>query len=261
MTDNKRLKILVDSKMEKFVICDPKSDKIKTIISPFITTVDEDSNPAFHSGMVLPTSRIQRAQGIFQKIPEICKIDVVDGKIFFDCVTEIMERFYANLKSLNESGLISFSYNFDEKNKKIIINKRKLFIESFSEKYNVDVKPINFTTEKLKILPVMLENGFIVTIAQPNEELTTFISVQNPEENFVDNYDISSNSLIFSYLLNIWGGDIFRIKMKDDIGRLLIRSDICSELHEGNQSMILKLTRKSSSDVAYIEKIYEEFID
>ena len=147
--------------------------------------------------------------------------------------------------------------NTDNKYENILEVDDKLLLKNCTGDYKpIDIKIPNkfiFKTEDLKVLPVILYDGFILSITN-EEESILYLSIKNPSENLIGQCSKKSAFNIVNYFYNIWPIFDINIRLKATI-KLFLESD---ELNlEGNKPILLKFTKKLKEEIANVELIGE----
>ncbi len=251
------LKVLVNSDCSNFIIA-KKYTTHKTIISPFVKR-----GKNYVSNFTLPANRMKRAQSFHLMVQDICELNISAGKIHIDTISKLAND-VENLFTESE-GFIMFDYNTEDLDgdgvprTQINLTPRCVYSSFELDEQSFDVEEIKFKTDRLKVFPIFLNNGFIVSIIDSNNNITTYATIENPNSGFVGECDSSSVSEIFTFLFPLWGGNLFRLNINGNVGKIFIDQSICTSFDDPVASLV-KMTRNDKESIATIQKLADKHI-
>jgi hypothetical protein len=250
------LQVLVSEDFQKFIIV----QKIKnntSIITPFEKL--DDNN--YSSNFILPENRTYRVAQMRNLIPKISKFTSYSDFVNLDCLENIEPSIFNNI----EDGLIMLNIfsknekikNTDDKYENILEYDDKLLLNNCEKSYKpVEINIPNkfiFKTDDLKVLPVVLYDGFILSITDENRSIL-YLSIKNPEENLVGQCSKKSAFNIVNYFYNIWPIFDINIRLKATV-KLFLEDDKLNLT--GNKPILLKFTKDLKDEKAIVEMIGE----
>jgi len=250
----KNLQVLVTEEFDKFIIVQ-KIDNTITVISPF-----EKIENTYTSNFILPENRIHRVTQLRNLIPRISKFSSYSDFVNLDCI----ECFDDDWFNGAESGIIML--NLVSKNEKIKdTNKYENILEGYErlllkncsgvyETNTINIKnKFKFQTSELKVLPVLLYDGFILSINNRDKSIL-YITLKNPKENLVGHCSKRNAFTIVNFFYNVWPIFDINIRMKATIK--LFNEDFDFAFEDENP-ILLKFTKQLNSETTTMEKIGE----
>ena len=223
------IQVVVSSDKTSFLITKMLSEI--NIISPF-----ERNEGEYFTNFTTPNNRIYRIQELYQSIPKFSTYSMSGDNIIFDCVNKLPEAMFKDV----DSGIIHFSAS-ESDDKSIDVDPKMVFKISTSESielpFNQNVK---FKTRFLKVFPIILTNGFILSIVD-SEEATIFITLNNPEKNFIGSCLRQEVINVITNLIPIW--PIFDVYVGIST-KIHLRKQFSIDRFKGKTPIILNLTYK-----------------
>ncbi len=244
------LKVLVTADYSNFLVA-KKHQNHTSVITSFIKKGD-----SYSSNFILPSNRMQRAQSFYALIPEICELNVTKGEIHIDCISKITDPF-AQYFQYGDNGIIMFDYEVSDN---IDVSPRCVHVDFPLKTKSFEADTIKFKTDRLKVFPILLNEGFILSIADPDDKITTYCVIQDPSTGFVGSCGNKEAGEVFNYLLPLWGGNLFTINISDSIGRIYINKKVCESFNHPWSSYVI-MKRNTNNSKASIQKIGEKFVD
>ncbi len=249
------LQVLVSEDYQKFIIVQKIKNNI-TVITPF----EEMDNNNYSSNFILPENRTFRVSQLRNLIPKISKFTSYSDIVNIDCVETIDPDMFNGIKKgiimLNVFSKNEKIKNTEDKYENILEANDKLLLTDCSSKYkSIDVKIPNkfiFETKELKVLPVILYDGFILSITN-KEESTLYISLKDPKNNLVGQCSKKNAFNIINYFYNIWPIFDINIRMKATV-KLFLEG---LPKFDVEKPILLKFTKKLNDENATIEMIGE----
>ena len=215
------------------------------IVCPFIKSEGE-----YFTNFSTPTNRVYRIQALYQAIPKLSTYSITDNIITFDCVNKLPSAAFKDV----DNGIIHFNAIDNEDSDDIEIDPKLVLklVEPESVEIRFD-QPIKFKTKFLKVFPIILTNGFILSIVD-RDECTIFITLNNPEKNFIGNCLRQEIINIIQNLIPIW--PIFNINISKST-RIYIREQyLPNEFRKETNPILINLTyRFEDPKMATIMKI------
>lgn len=236
--------VLITPEKDNFIIA-KKFSSIESgaigIISPFIKDGD-----FYDSNIQLPGNRSYRVQSFYELTNKIAEYTVNDEHVWIDCVNKIPQSTFNNI----EHGIIHFDYrstkfNRENPEENVIFVKKRMLLEYVKEPYSfeieTEVSSINFTTNLIKAFPIILKNGFMLSIIENNKALLYFTCI-NPNNSLVGFCIPSAGNLINKLITPIW--DIFNIntESKDQLG-VFINENFNEHILKFDQNILVKMER------------------
>ena len=235
--------VLINEFNHSFIIV-KRNTKFTSVISPFELLEDG----TYNSNFVTPHSRAYRVQSLYNLIPKISTYLINQNMIYFDCVSKLPEDTFNN----HESGWIHFNiYNepsnveevegganeiFDIDIKMVIGNS---YNESIIEYENQN--KINFSTNSIKVFPVIMSKGFILTIVNKNE-CSCYVTLSNPGKGYIGTCLRKELPNITQNIFPIW--PIFNLIADENINKLFLKKELVTELKplNYNEKLLIKLS-------------------
>lgn len=179
------------------------------IISPF-----QMKNGSYNSNLILPLNRKPRILSIYKMISKLAIYQVSTQSISFDCISKLNPKLFNNFKS----GYIHFDSKEDYTSAKV----RMIIEDKQLETFNLDFDSveIQFKTNKLKIFPLIMKNGFILS-AIDETKMILYFTLIDPKGLTVGECIRSQITTITNYILPIWN-DFFSISINNDFPGILI---------------------------------------
>ncbi len=253
MKKNQDLQVLVNQDFEKFIIIERYNNTSK-IISPFIKFADQ-----YISDICIPINRSHRVKKLQSIVPEFCTINQISNELSVDCCKNIENEMFNGINdgfimlnvSLHDQNIEGIEKNIGS----IYEADDILILKNCIEKYqsvNVDIKNDKtvFKTKGLKVLPVILYDGFLLCITN-NHQSIMYMSIQHPKKKIIGKCSKTHSFKIVNFYLNLW--PIFDIDIKN---KATIKLNIDFDFDE-TTPIIIKMTKKNNSNQIKIQKIFE----
>ncbi len=256
MEKNEDIQVLTDQSFDKFIIIERYNNTTK-LISPFIKFADQ-----YITDLTIPVNRAHRVKKLTSIVPEFTSSHEISDELFVDCCKNIEPEMFNGIND----GFIMLNISLHDQN----INDPDsgsvydaddiLLMKNCSHKYrtvsvpksnNID-KGVHFITRGLKVLPVILYDGFILCITNRHESIM-YMSIQHPKRKIIGKCSKSHSFKIVNFYSNLW--PIFDINIKDK-AVVKLNFDFDFEFDE-TTPIIIKLTKKNNSDQIKIQKVFE----
>lgn len=248
--------VIINELNESFVIA-KKINKYTSIVSPFVKT-----DTGYVSGFTIPHTRAYRVQSLYNLMSKISSYSINQNIIYFDCVGKLPEDEFNNY----ESGIIHFNvYNEPSSVQEIeggtneIIDIDIKMVIGFNSEPNVityeNKSKINFTTNHIKVFPVLLSKGFIMTIVN-KEKCSCFLTLLNPNKGYIGTCLRKELPNITQNIFPIW--PIFNLMADENINKIFLKKEIVTELRPNNitDKLLLRLDYSfENSNIINIQKI------
>lgn len=213
---NPKIQAIVTKDKSKFIIAKQflkhhMQNGTVGVISPFHLTEN-----GYNSNISFQINRKSRIQSISHMIPKITSYTIQDQNILFDCIGKLPSELFYGL----EDGFIHFDVKF--KNEPII-KPRMIIQEDYSlEQFGIVLSEpdVKFKTDKLKIFPVLLKNGFMISIVD-NHSAILYSVICDPKGLTIGECVRSQISNITQYILPTWN-EFFKLSINSTSPDVLI---------------------------------------
>ncbi len=113
-----------------------------------------------------------------------------------------------------------------------------------------DKKGNEFITNGLKVLPVILYDGFLLCITTQRESIM-YMAIQNPKKKIIGKCSKYHSYKVVNFYSKIW--PIFELEVKS---KAVVKLDLDFEFDE-TTPIIIKMTKKLNNNQIKIQKIFE----
>ncbi|MFW6219360.1 MAG: hypothetical protein ACOC33_00700 [bacterium] len=251
---------VIDEDKTNFIIA-KRFNKFTSIVTPFFYNHDLE---IYQSSLVVPHTRAQRINLLYNLMPKLAKYETYQDYIHYDCLYKLPPDVFDNY----ESGIIHLymdnettnvmSDDESEVNETVNIDIRLILNEIEDQdtvyQYKNNSK-IMFTTKYLKVFPVVLSKGFILTIVN-NEECIVYVSLLNPSKGYIGTCIRKEIANITQNIFPIW--PIFNIAADESINKIFLKKEVINEIKPNNihDKLLLKISYKfDDPSVFNIQKI------
>lgn len=242
---------VINEDKSKFIIA-KKFNNFTSIITPFNKIDDE-----YKSDFIIPHSRAQRIQYLYNLMPTIAEYSTRSHDIEFDCVNKFPHEVFNNYTS----GLIHFYIQNktikNDNNDTIIEMDPRLIINCIDDNELIEYEnksKILFTTNHIKVFSVLLSKGMIITIVN-QDECILYITLLNPNKGYIGTCIRKEIANITQNVFPIW--PIFNIVADDTINKIFLKKEILNNIKTSNyQKLMLKIKYNfTNSSVMTIQKL------
>lgn len=226
--NNNQTQVVVSSDKTLFLITKVLSST--NVVCPF--NHDEGE---YYTNFSAPKNRIYRIQALYNTVSKISTYSINESQINFDCVNQLPVDLFQNAMS----GFIHFTTSIAEEDV-VEIDPKIIFknVDPVSEDIKLD-QSIKFRTKFLKVFPIILTNGFMLSIAD-QDEATIFISVNNPEKNIVGSCLRQEIINTIQNIVPIW--PIFNINVGKTTKIYLRENILPDNFKENSQPILINIT-------------------
>ena len=247
------LQVLVTEDYNKFIIVN-KVKNTSTIITPFEKIDDE-----YTSNFVLPENRTYRVSQMRSLIPKISKFTSYSDYVNLDCV----EVFDSELFNGIDRGIVMMNIvsrnekikDTEDKYENILEGYQKILLRNCEGEFEKQIININnkfvFETKELKVLPVILYDGFILSITN-SEKSILYLTLQNPKELLVGQCSKKNSFSVINFFYNIWPIFDINIRKKATVKLYFDNDDIVLDYEN---PVMLKLEKRLDSPETTIEVV------
>lgn len=245
---SKSIKALVSKNLSKFIILQlEKEEQDLLILTPY-----NKMDNGFLSNFIVPNNRLDRCHAIEKMIPELCSLTESENDINVDLLNNV--NHLIDLDRTDDNGLFLLKCTKTETS--FEVEKINHLIEFTLKEHTFKTKSISFKTDRIKIFPLIFNNGFILSIVDNFNNVTTYITLRSLKNELYIPCGKSEINHINSYLTPLWN-DEFK---KNKSGVFTLREDLTSLLYEPefNVTSVFKLKRNCKSNNASIRKVYDQ---
>lgn len=230
---------IINEDISSFIVA-KKFNNFTSIVSPFV--YDPDDN-IYNSYFYVPHIRAHRIQSLYNLMPKIAQYSAHQDYIYFDCLERLPPDSFNNYNS----GYIHFymqneSSNVVDENghkNEIIDVDIRLTMKELEDQTPIKIEnhmKINFSTNFIKVFPVILSKGFIVAIATA-ESCTLYLSLSNPSKGYVGKCIRKEVANITQNIFPIW--PIFNVIADENINKIFIKKDIIEKIDASNYNKLM----------------------
>lgn len=245
---------IINENSDSFIIA-KRFNKFTSIVSPFVFNDDLDE---YNSNFTIRHIRAYRVQSLYNLMPKISKYSVEQDYIHFDCLHKLPKDVFEGYKS----GLMHFymqnnSTNVEnesgEQNEIINVDIKLLLKETENEEDLIfnNTSKINFTTDHIKVFPIMLSKGFVLAVAT-QETCTLFLTLLDPISGFVGRCARKEIANITQNIFPIW--PFFNITADESTNKIFLKKDMVNVIRESVDHTCVSL--KMEYDFSDPSKIY-----
>lgn len=236
---NRNNQTVINEDQSSFIIA-KKFNKFTSIITPFFYNNDNDN---YQSNLIVPHSRAQRIQLLYSLMPKLARYETNQDYIFYDCLYKLPNDVFNEYKygfiHLYMDNEVTNVENNNEINETINVDIRLLLnsIEENDEsiEYENNSK-ISFITKFLKVFPVVLSKGFILTIVN-EEQCNIFITLLNPNKGYIGTCIRKEIANITQNIFPIW--PIFNIVADESVNKIFLKKELVDCIKPNNYSKLL----------------------
>ncbi len=254
MKKDQELQVLVSQDFEKFIIVERYNNTSK-IISPFIKFADQ-----YISDISIPMNRSHRVGKLKSIIPEFCTTNQIGDELAIDCCKNIEAEMFNGIND----GFIMLNVSLHDQNIECKENTGSIYeaddillMKNCIQKYqtvNIDLTNKNdesdFRTNGLKVLPVILYDGFMLCITNRYESIM-YMSIQHPKRKLIGRCSKYHSFKIINFYSKLWPIFDIDIKNKADV-KLNFDFDF-----DETTPIIVKMTKKINNNQIKMQKVFE----
>lgn len=198
----------------------------------------------YSSDFTVPNNRAFRVQEFFNLIPNLSEYKITDKYVQFNCLKHLPTKLFNN----KENGYIHFrvttnkekSENGKTKVSEIVVTPKMIFEFTSPQIVEIPYKiQTSFKTQNLKVFPIILEQGFMIAIADKNECIIT-MSIKDPSKEYIGSCLRREVNNITKHVFPIW--PIFNIFINNKDTEVKIVPELIEEFKNENGQILLSFS-------------------